>query len=137
LVAVIPEIGVLSLAQRKAARQESVAAAAVLIHAYVRLADHLRTNSIDPSVLDKLAGLKVTLNEDSKRTKIDPVSSQIVPIAPAGTVVDFFSYDNPLWTNVGVVNTKIGKDGTTSASTRNAYQSRGAAYDALTAALAL
>ncbi len=137
LVGAVPELGVLSLAQRKAARQGSVAASAVLIHAYARLADHLRTNNVDVAVLDELANLKVTLNEDSRRTRIDPTSSQIEPLAPAGTVVGFFSFDNPLWVNAGVVNTKIAKDGSTSAATRNAYQSRNAAYEALRAALAV
>jgi len=138
LVTAVPEVGVLSLAQRKAARQDSVVASAVLIHAYVRLADYMRTNGIHVSTLSKLSGLKVTLQDDSKRTKIDPVSGQIVPLRTKGEVVDFFSFDNPIWVNTGVVMTKVSKkDGTTTAETRNAYQSRVAAFDVLKGALGI
>ncbi len=109
-----------------------------MIHAYVRLADYMRSNSTNLSALNRLSGLKVTLAEDSKRTKIHPTSSQVVPLRVKGDVVEFFSLDNPLWTNTGVVVTKVSKtDGTTSAATRNAYQSRVAAYDDLKSAMGI
>lgn len=137
LVELVPTLGRLTVAQRQTARAESVAGAAVLVHAYVRLLDLVRTSGAPLSVLDPLRDSKVTLRQDSTRTRTDPTSGQPVPLAPAGSVVDLFSLDNPLWTSVGVVATRTRPDGTTTAEVRNAYQTRSAAFTALKAALYL
>jgi hypothetical protein len=136
LVRAIPDLGLLSLAERKQSRRESVAASATFIHAYVRLMAHIRQNNLPVETVNKIAGIKVTLLEDGLRTTIDPVSGQVVSVNPAGTVVDYFSFDNPLWTSIGVVTAKEKDDGTTAAETRNAYQTRLAAFRALLDAIA-
>lgn len=137
LVQVVPILGRLSIAQRQAARQDSVAGSAVLVHAYVRLLDLLRSTEQPLTVLDGLHDLKIMLHKDSDRTYLDHNSGQTLPVAPAGSVVDFFSFDNPLWKAIGVVSTKPRADGSTTAEVRNAYQTRSAAFKALTTALDL
>lgn len=136
LVAAIPELGRVSLSQRKEFRRESIAGSATMIHAYVRLADHLRAQGLPASMVSALRDLKVTLHNDGLRTAVSPVSGQPESLNRAGATVSYFSPDAPLWPSIGVVVAKSNKDGSTSAEVRNAFQTRDAAARALVDALA-
>ena len=107
-----------------------------LIHAYIRLANHLREHGLPPETVRALADLKVTLSKDGLRTVISPLTGDPEPLLRAGATVGYFSPDNPLWAGIGVVVTKAGKDGSTAAEVRNAFQTREAAARALLDALA-
>ncbi|MGW6130220.1 DNA sulfur modification protein DndB [Cellulomonas sp. NPDC055163] len=131
LVAAVPEVGRVSLAQRKEYRRDSVAGSATLVHAYVRLANYLRTQGMDPELVGALGGRKVVLEEDGVRTVIDPVTGNRRALYGSGDRVEFFSPDNPRWVTAGVVVAKPQKDGSTAAEVRNAFQTRVAAANVL------
>lgn len=124
LVAAVPEVGRVTLAQRKEYRRDSIAGSATLVHAYVRVADFLRNEGLDPEIIGTLRDRKVTLEQDGLRTAIDPISGAPQPLYRAGDTVNFFSPDNPRWAAVGVVAPKPEKNGSTSAEVRNAFQTR-------------
>jgi hypothetical protein len=131
LVAAVPEVGRVSLAQRKEYRRDSVAGSATLVHAYVRVADYLRSEGLDADLIGTLRDQKVTLDKDGLRTATDPVSGVPQPLYRTGDTVSLFSPDNPRWAAVGVVTPKLEKDGSTSAEVRNAFQTRVAAASVL------
>lgn len=131
LVAAVPEVGRVTLAQRKEYRRDSIAGSATLVHAYVRVADYLRAEGLDAELIGALRDRKVTLEQDGLRTAIDPVSGTAQPLYRAGDTVSFFSPDSPRWAAVGVVTPKPAKDGSTSAEVRNAFQTRVAAAGVL------
>jgi DNA-sulfur modification-associated len=82
LVSVRPELGLLSLTERQAARKENLVGSAIAIHGYIHLARLFHDTDADVAALSALAE-KVTL--------------------PDGSVVDFMSYDNPEWKERGVL----------------------------------
>lgn len=84
LVAVRPEYGFVDLSQRRAWRASSIAGSAVSIHGIVDLAAQLYPGD-DFSVLEGLTR-PVTLREEAAVKR-----------------VDLFSYDNPAWTDAGVL----------------------------------
>jgi len=119
LVAVRPEFGRLSKAERQAARGSSIAGTAVSVHGVVALADAMRAQSIPLSELSKLNST-VTINEDGTERQ-----------------VDYFSYDNPLWLTVGVLTLAQDKAGNPRKTLRMSFQTRRAMGDALKAKLGL
>lgn len=136
LVGSVPELGRVSLAQRKEYRRDSIGGSATLIHAYIRLANHLREQGLPPETVRALADVKVTLSADGLRTVISPLSGDPESLVRAGATIGYFSPDNPLWARIGVVVAKEAKDGSTAAEVRNAFQTREAAARALMDALA-
>lgn len=131
LVGAVPEVGRVTLAQRKEYRRDSIAGSATMIHAYVRVADYLRSEGLDPELIEVLRDLKVTLEQDGLRKVVHPVTGTAKALYGAGDKVSFFSPDNPRWAAVGVVSAKLQKDGSTSAEVRNAFQTRVAAANVL------
>jgi hypothetical protein len=136
LVESIPELGRVTLSKRKEYRRESIAGSATMIHAYVRLADHLRDEGADADHVSSLRDLKATLVTDGLRTVVPPGSTEPEPLHRAGETVGYFSPDNPLWAAIGVVVAKTRDDGSTAAEVRNAFQTRTAAAKALITAIA-
>lgn len=114
-----PEFGRLPKTERQQLRGQSVAGAAVSIHGVIALADAMYRNNVDLKHLSKL-NATVTPN----------------PAKPQETV-DYFSYDNPLWTNIGVLVHSTDKDGNLRKTLRMSFQTRKAIGDALKAQLGL
>jgi hypothetical protein len=115
-----PEFGRLSTADRQAHRGKSVAGAAVSIHGVVALADAMKSYGVP---LSELAKLKSTVN-----------------VAEAGKpdkTVDYFDYDNPEWTERGVLVMATSKSGELRKTLRMSFQTRKAMGDALIAKLGL
>jgi DNA-sulfur modification-associated len=119
LVAVRPEFGRLSRSERQTVRGSSIAGTAVSIHGIIALADTMRTVGAD---LRQLKALKstVTVNETGQERE-----------------VDYFDYDNPLWTNIGVLALSQDKEGNARKTLRMSFQTRRAMGDALKAKLGL
>lgn len=91
LVAARPEYGRRTKSQRQANRGNSVSGTAVSIHGLIGVASIMYKHGLDPqTILPKLAA----------------------PVTDAGTSMDYFSYDNPLWVNLGVLALAPTKDGT-------------------------
>ena len=106
LVEVRPEFGVLSKADRQAVRGSSIAGTAISIHGVIALADAMRAGDVP---LDALNQLK---------------SSVIVSDGDKDRLVDYFSYENPLWTDIGVLVLAQGKDGNPRKTLRMSFQTR-------------
>ena len=68
LTEVIPVLGVLPLAERQAARKGSLAASAIAIHGYIRLAHRFYPDG-DLTLLERLAG-KVETEDGDMRGRI-------------------------------------------------------------------
>lgn len=100
LVKVRPEFGILSTPARQGVRSTSVAGSAVSIHAVIAAMSALYAKNIDPD--EAFAKLGQQPNEQ----------------------VDFFSFDNPAWVEVGVI-AKGGTDG--NYTVRTSYPTRRAA----------
>lgn len=113
LVAVRPEFGMLSKAERQQVRGVSVAGTAVSIHGVIGLADAMR---VSDAPFTALKALKQTVTIDDDGHERD---------------VDFFDYDNPLWTNIGVLVLAKTKSGDTRRTLRMSFQTRRAVRDAL------
>lgn len=106
------EITLLSVAQRQAAREKSVADQAVLWHGYFRLASWLQKNASETWRQDLLAlGQPVTYQRGGKTF-----------------TGDLFSRDNPVW-----VDTAVMAPGKTGLRVLNNRQAREAAFDILKA----
>lgn len=113
LVAVRPEFGKLSKAERQQVRGTSVAGTAISIHGAIALADAMHTSNASFKLLENLrTSVKVTVDGELRE-------------------VDYFSYDNPLWINIGVLAYSKGKSGNTRRTLRMSFQSRRAVRDAL------
>ena len=82
LVGVRPEYGRLTKAARLAARKRSVSGTAVSIHGLIAAASELHRSGTDIGSVLK------------------PLSE---PVVVDGKNVDYFSYDNPVWTKLGVL----------------------------------
>lgn len=119
LVNVRPEFGTLAKTERQAIRGVSVAGTAVSIHGVIALADALRTSE---TPLTRLSDLRstVVVNEDGHERS-----------------VDFFDYDNPLWTSIGVLVLAQDKAGNTRKTLRMSFQTRKAMGTALIEKLGL
>jgi hypothetical protein len=104
LVKVRREFGRLTKADRQSLRGSSIAGTAISIHGVIAAADELYKNDVDPeSVLGELNS-KVELDD--------------------GTVVDYFSYDNPLWLRLGVLVQAPDKNGVVRKQLRMSFQTR-------------
>ncbi len=109
LVAVRPELGKLDISRRKKIRESSLVDSGLAIIAYVALARKMREQNVGPVTLDKLAQ---TIDVDGRR-------------------LDYFSRENPLWKQVGVLVPVTKRNGTEALNLRNARQSRQAMLQAL------
>ncbi len=98
LVKVRPEYGKISTPARQAQRSTNVASTAVVIYGLIGAMSNMYTQHVDPDV-----AFKVLATEDGEE--------------------DFFAWDNPVWSRVGVV-TPSGSGGFT---TRNSFPARRAA----------
>lgn len=107
LVAVRPELGRLALPERQKARKDSIGAAALAIHGYIRLARRFYDDDLALDLLDALA-------DD-----------------------DFFKLTNPYWQDLGIVTKNVNTNGQTVLAVRNALQTRRSMTDALAAKVGL
>jgi hypothetical protein len=119
LVAVRPEFGRLGKTERQAVRGSSIAGTAVSIHGVVALADAMRTAGTPLTELTKLKS-SVILNEGG-----------------GDRLVGYFDYDNPLWTQIGVLVLSQDKDGNERKTLRMSFQTRKAIGTALKEKLGL
>jgi hypothetical protein len=119
LVTVRPEFGKLSKTERQEVRGSSMAGTALSIHGAVALADAMRRTETPLSALRALRDA-VTINEGGRERK-----------------VDYFDYDNPLWTSIGALVLSQDKAGATRKSLRMSFQTRKAVGGALVAKLGL
>jgi len=119
LVAVRPEFGRLSKVERQQVRGASVAGTAISIHGAIALADAMHTSKAPFKLLARLR------------------SSVSVSVDGEDREVDYFSYDNPLWINIGVLAYSKDKKGETRRTLRMSFQSRRAVRDALIEKLGL
>lgn len=131
LVQALPEVGKIGKSKAQALREASVVRSAVVVHGYVGVICQIREQDEDPgALLPKFPG-QVALNEDSTETRAGD-DGMIIPRFRAGEKVDFFSYGNPLWQQIGLlVPVKDQDTGLTRLQMRNARQTRHAAIDAL------
>ena len=105
LVKVRPEFGRLSLKDRRELRGASIAGTALSIHGAIAIADSLWRNKQDPAAT--LAGLK------------DEVTV-------GGRLVDYLSYENPIWERIGVIVPATDASGATRLTLRMSFQTRAA-----------
>jgi DNA-sulfur modification-associated len=113
LVMVRPEFGRLSKTDRQQVRGSSIAGTALSIHGVLALADAMRTGGTPVTALGALQD-QVTINENSQERK-----------------VDYFDYDNPLWTSIGVLVLSKDRTGNTRKTLRMSFQTRKALGTAL------
>lgn len=119
LVARRPEFGMLSKTARSNLRGRSVAGTAVSIHGVIALADAMYSQGMDFSALDGLMR-SVTPNPALPNQK-----------------VDFFDYENPEWTNSGILVHSTDKQGKIKKTLRMSFQTRKAAGDLIKKAAGL
>jgi hypothetical protein len=113
LASVRPELGKLDISRRKRVRETLLVDSALAISSYVAIAKKLRDEGIDISVLEKLSQ-PVSIH------KTDAVSGKSLGEAE----VDFFSRENPVWEQVGVLVPSTKKSGAKVYTLRNARQTR-------------
>jgi hypothetical protein len=116
LVAVMPQLDRLSLAERQKSRRESLLGWAIAIQGYIRLARRFYDEKLDLTLLEKLPGNC----EDEK-----------------GKVCDFFTWKNPQFQQAGIIVPAVTKDGETRLTARNSHQSRRAMAEVLAARIGL
>lgn len=116
LVEVRPEFGYVSLKQRQQYRQDSMAGSALSVHGVIAVFSAIYPGS-DLSALSKL-GAKVQL--------VTSDGAQVLDGGGEPRFVDFFSHENPVWEQEGIL--VQGKNGLT---TRMSFQTRKAMADAL------
>lgn len=119
LVDVRPEFGKMSKTDRATVRGSSIAGTAVSIHGVIALADAMRVGGVDFSELKKLKHSVIITEDGSDR------------------LVDFFDYDNPLWTDIGVLVSSLDKDGKQRKTLRMSFQTRKAVGNAMKTELGL
>lgn len=123
LAKVRPELSNLGLSRRRQARNTSLAGAAVMIPAYLAIADRIRVEGHDLSLLDELD---------------DTVTLQTPGLRHAtGVEIDWLDFDNPEWQDRGVVFSSITKAGEKRLKVRNSMASRRATQGALLAKVGL
>ena len=110
LVKVRPEYGRLTKGARHQARDHSVSGTAVSIHGLVAVASELWAKHV--------------VDSDAIEVALKPLG-QLVSVDGGG--VDYFSYDNPTWTKLGVlVPGRENEDGTRALGIRTTFQTRDA-----------
>lgn len=137
LVQALPQVGKIGKSRAQTIREESVYRSAVVVYGYVGLICKIREQREDPAVLlQKLPGT-VLLGADSAETAMT-AGGQLAPRFKSGEEVDFFSYGNPLWQQIGLlIPVQDQSTGVTRLQTRNARQTRQAVTDALTSRVGL
>jgi hypothetical protein len=116
MVAVLPQLRRLPMAERQKSRRESLAGWAISIQGYIRLARRFYDEKLGFDLLDKL----------TERHK-----------EPDGTEYDFLAWNNPVFQRAGIVIPAVTKDGQTKLTARNSHQTRRAMADVLAAKLEL
>jgi hypothetical protein len=116
LVSVRPEFGRLTKSQRQAYRGTSIAGTALSIHGMVAVANAMWEGDLE------VAG---ALKKFAEQVSVD------------GRMVDYFSYDNPIWTDLGVLVNARDKDGGTKKNLRMSFQTRKAVASEFTRMLGL
>lgn len=110
LVGTRKEFGRLGKSERQALRGTSMAGTALSIHGVIAVADEIYKQDLDPSeVLAPLAE----------------------PVYLAGSPVDYFSYENPVWAKIGALVTSEDKAGETRLTLRMSFQTRKAMAEEL------
>ncbi len=137
LVRVLPDVGKIGKSRAQSVREATVTRSAVVVYGYVGVICKMRTQGEDPSVaLAKLPG-KIVLRTDGAETVLNG-EGDIVPRFRSGEEVDYFSYGNPLWQQIGLlVPVQDQTTAVTRMQIRNARQTRHGVADALTARLGL
>lgn len=115
LVTARPEFGVLSKTERQKVRGSSMAGTALSVHGMVAVADAMRTAGTELGALNVL----------KEKVSVD------------GRDVDFFDYENPLWTDIGALVPSKDKAGNSRKTLRMSFQTRKAMGTALTDKLGL
>ncbi len=105
LVAIRPEYGRVSKAERARIRNSSVSGTAVSISGMIAVASAMYTHHFDPSAALRPLG---------------------EPIQIAGQAVDYFSHENPVWKSIGVLVEGTDAKGEQRLSVRTSFQSRDA-----------
>jgi hypothetical protein len=105
LVKVRPEFGRLSLKDRRDLRGSSLAGTALSVHGVMAVADSLWQGHLDPAA--SLSGLKDT-------------------VVVGGRRVDYLSYENPLWGQIGLLVPATDTAGVTRLTLRMSFQTRDA-----------
>ena len=137
LVQALPAVGKIGKSRAQAIRGQMLARSAVAVYGYVAVICKIREQGEDPgSLLPKLPGT-VILEADSGETERD-ATGDVVPRFRAGEEVDFFSYGNPLWQQVGLlVPVQDQVTGLSRLQIRNARQTRHAMADVLASRVGL
>jgi hypothetical protein len=120
LVANRPEFGRLNKDERQKLRGTSIAGTAVSIHGVVALADAMKVAGTPLTELSKLKSSVIVKDESGEES-----------------LVDFFDYENPLWTNLGILVSATDKDGNIKKTLRMSFQTRKAIGVALKAKLGI
>lgn len=116
LVTVRREFGRLGKADRQALRGSSMAGTALSVHGVIAVADAIYQQNLDP------AKVLAPLQE---------------PYYIGGQAVDYFSYDNPIWTKIGALVTATDSDGEERLQLRMSFQTRKSVADELRRRLGL
>lgn len=114
LVSVRKEFGRLGKTDRRALRGTSVAGTAVSIHGIIALASAMKDGGVPLAELKQLKS-SVIVATDGQPDR----------------AVDYFDYDNELWTQIGVLVTSTDKTGALRKTLRMSFQTRKAVGDAL------
>lgn len=117
LVSVRPELAKMEINRRKKVREELLVDSALAIHGYVALARKMREQGLGLATLEKLVH-KVSIKDKDKDKERQ---------------IDYFSRENPLWVQIGVLvpGTKTRRTGGKVLNLRNARQTRQAMFTAL------
>jgi hypothetical protein len=110
LVAVRKEFGRLGKSQRQALRGTSMAGTALSIHGVIAIANEIYQNDLDPM------------------TVLAPLGE---PVFVGGQEIDYFSYDNPVWSRIGALVVTQDDDGTERKQLRMSFQTRKAVAEEL------
>lgn len=103
LVTVRREFGRLGKTERQALRGSSMAGTALSVHGVIAVADAVYRQRLDPSqVLPALAE----------------------PVYIGGEALDYFSYENPIWTKIGALVPATDSDGSQRLTLRMSFQTR-------------
>lgn len=110
LVAVRREFGRLGKSERQALRGASMAGTALSVHGVIAVADAVYTQGLEPQEV------------------LAPLGE---PIYHGGEALDYFSYENPIWTRLGALVPATDKDGHERLTLRMSFQTRKAVAEEL------
>lgn len=116
LVAVRPEFGRLTKSQRQSYRGTSIAGTALSVHGVIAVASAMFEQEADPA-----GGLK-------------PLAETVFV---GGNPVDYFSYENPVWTEIGALVPSKDRSGAIKKTLRMSFQTRSAVANELQRQLGL